>query len=1299
MNRNGESEPTAASQGETLWGQGRYRIDEQIGSGAMGVVYRGFDLHRRAPVAIKTVRNAAPSALHRLKQEFRALADIAHPNLVGIYELNGDDEHWFFAMELIDGHTLHDYVRLGRKATQDYSRDSAIDTGDSDSRSRNTDGSRSIANTGHQDASQFGFDTMDGDELAPAPSAPTSTTRNAAFDGPKTPVHCDPEQLKELLPQLIEGVHALHAAGLLHRDIKPSNIMVTRKGRLVLLDFGVTGQVNELQGSLAGTPPYMAPEVLRRDAVGPQSDWYSVGATLYQLLTGRTPADMRSDPSAPATTVPPPPSELCDGVPPLFDAICEGLLHPDPAQRLGYRRLCAMLRISPRSGRSVVKASKQFAGRRPQLKTLDKAANAVSQGRFSLVMVEGRSGMGKTAIVDNFVRRYKKAHKAHVLRGRCYANETTPYKGFDALVDELVATVRRMRRKRRAEILTHDLRPLAKLFPVVDKLVDSEQTPLPPMDPRVLRQKAFECFATLLTQLAMHRRTVCYLDDLQWTDRDGYELLLSLLRSENAPPILFVTSYREEEVGKSEVLQDILKAVDGEQTKRSVTKLHIGPLTEHEATEVVNAMPEGVALDETARNAIIAEAQGSPFFLRELVFHAAEQESVDTSIPTLDDLIVARAKALPADVRGVLDLLAVAGTPQSSRRLAEILSQTEHLGRALHELRIQRFAAITFVGEEEHVQCFHDRIREAISAQLDESTTADLHGRIADAIIRSGDATNQELFEHLSGAGRGNEASEYAQRAAEEALNQLAFERAAELYRRALDLGDDDRDERAVAIGEQLAYALVHAGRSGDAATQYEWLHARYEGAEAQERLRLASQYRLANGEVTKGLELMQQVMGPLGETVPSSPKKALFRLLWSRIRIALRGYDFVERAEADVPVEKLAAIDACWSAALTLVWMDNFRSAYFQARSLLLALDAGEPSRIARAMCLESGFISVGGHKKAAKAKVAIDIGDALAQKVGTPYLEAFRHMTWANFHYQASLDYPASLKHGKLAHELLAPKTELTYERVTTANYVMWMLYYLGRPAELRETATAIRKDAEARGDKYAYNSVIAGLPSFHHIAFDEPNEALTGSEALLAGWAANAPTQLQHYFGTFGAAHAMMYQGRTDDAYRLIVGAWPRLKKAMLLRVEMVFVPFSHLRCRAALELAQRGGPDQSKYLEDARAMVKGMSTRKGCVKEVLYKMGEAGLASVEGDRARAVEFFESAEKQAHDGELFLFEQSARFARGALTPGAVGHDLRSSAIAAMKDREVAQPEKVARLLAPFGVPGNKTLTAGSR
>src|SRR5512143_2286522 len=364
---------------------GRFEVRGTLGTGGAGVVYRAFDKQLKREVALKLLKTASGRDLYRFKREFRALADIVHPNLVTLHDLYASDGEWYFTMELVEGMSFIDWVRPGRVV------------------------------------------------------GPTRTRQDIIA----TPVN--EVRLRGALVQLIDALIALHKAGKLHRDLKPSNVMVTPQGRLALLDFGLVSNLaeNNPEKLAVGTPVYMSPEQASDQTLTEASDWYSVGAMLYEALTGRRPFEGESEQvmTRKQTEVPLDPRQLAIGTPVDLARLCMLLLQPSPQARPNGFAILDQLGAAPSARtRDMVRtaAPASFVGRQKELDELRRALGDARR-RGVTVMVKGKSGIGKSTLVRKFLR--STGDTVFILEGRCFEREQVPFKMLDGIVDMLTGIV------------------------------------------------------------------------------------------------------------------------------------------------------------------------------------------------------------------------------------------------------------------------------------------------------------------------------------------------------------------------------------------------------------------------------------------------------------------------------------------------------------------------------------------------------------------------------------------------------------------------------------------------------------------------------------------------------------------------------------------------------------------------------------------------------------------------------------------------------------------------------------------
>ena len=305
---------------------GDFRLLREVGRGGMGVVYEAEQISLRRRVALKVLPFAAaidPRRLQRFKTEALAAAHVQHERIVPVHAVGCERGVHYYAMQFIDGQSLAALIGELRRLRDETDPNRARPQDERDA------GGATANLPAGQPETRAEAETM----LAAASFSRERSSDRRYFD-----------RVADLGRQAALALEHAHQLGVVHRDVKPSNLLLDLRGQLWVTDFGLAQVAGDpgltISGELLGTIRYASPEQLlaRRGIVDHRSDVYSLGATLYELLTLRPPFDER-DRNALIRQIadddPRPPRSLDPSIPSELETIVLKALRKDPADRYG----------------------------------------------------------------------------------------------------------------------------------------------------------------------------------------------------------------------------------------------------------------------------------------------------------------------------------------------------------------------------------------------------------------------------------------------------------------------------------------------------------------------------------------------------------------------------------------------------------------------------------------------------------------------------------------------------------------------------------------------------------------------------------------------------------------------------------------------------------------------------------------------------------------------------------------------------------------------------------------------------
>ncbi len=619
----------------------------------------------------------------------------------------------------------------------------------------------------------------------------------------------------EILWCTAQALHALHTQRIIHKDICPAHLLWNPETQAFrLIDFAISSTLTREQQALLppkqleGSLPFMSPEQTGRlnRGIDYRTDFYSLGATAYTLLTGQPP--FLSDDSlevlhAHLTESPRPPHKINHEIPPILSAIVCKLLAKQPEDRYqSAKGLSADLAACRDALRDHTAFPNHIAlqdrplffsiptklyGRQAEIQQLLSAFDEAQKGQRRLVLLAGPSGIGKSALVQELHLPLAKAHSS-LFSGRFESiRREVPYQAFTEALGQLFRQLLTedpqtlgVLRQRAQRALSSNIGLLVSFVPEAAHLFGPTDA-IHELQPEEAQHRAQDMFSALLRSLASPTSPlVFYLDDLQWADPASIELLAFLAYDPTIQGLLFLGGYRDNEIENNAPLQSLLQKLPDHAPTASL--LPLSPLSLAAVAEMVRDACR-CSLEEARPFAEILhhKTAGNAFFLRSLLKRLDDtglllptEQGWRWDLQTLHhmdatdnvvSLMLEQLQRLPTNTREILHLAACIGHrfhlsllaeahAHTSQDIAQALAPALEHGMLFPENAAYRLADIQTNNPNTAYRFTHDRIQEAAHQLFPPAQTIQTHLRIGRILLAQHEAlepSNQlfAIIDHL----------------------------------------------------------------------------------------------------------------------------------------------------------------------------------------------------------------------------------------------------------------------------------------------------------------------------------------------------------------------------------------------------------------------------------------------------------------------------------------------------------------------------------------------------------------------
>lgn len=455
--------------------------------------------------------------------------------------------------------------------------------------------------------------------------------------------------------ELAKILGSLHEQGIIHKDIKPHNILINRElGVVKITDFGIATKLVQENRTIAssnlieGTLAYMSPEQTGRmnRVVDYRTDFYSLGVTLYEMLTRRLPfnsidsmelihSHIARVPDSPRSLVPSIPQPVSDIVMKLLAKATEnryqsanGLIADleECLQQWQSTGKIANFPLAQHDVTGVLRLSQRLYGREEPLATLLTAFDRVSQQATNeILLVSGYSGIGKTALI-NEVHKPIARQRGYVIAGKFdQFHRSIPYsaiiQAFQDLIRQLLSESSErliVWKERLEQALDGNGQVLINVIPDIELIIGPQPTPLQ-LGPTETRNRFNQLLLQFVRVFAKAEHPlVIFLDDLQWADQASLQLIQTLATDPDMHHLLQIGAYRDNEVSPSHPLMLMLNDLNKQGV--TVSNITLGPLnTDHINEWLAHTLDQSSADTRPLAELIQSKTHGNPFFMNQFL--------------------------------------------------------------------------------------------------------------------------------------------------------------------------------------------------------------------------------------------------------------------------------------------------------------------------------------------------------------------------------------------------------------------------------------------------------------------------------------------------------------------------------------------------------------------------------------------------------------------------------------------------------------------------------------------------------